>query len=124
MHAEIFELDEATAERINAAKAAGGKITAIGSTSLRVLESCADASGKLRAQSGKTDIFIYPPAEFAVVDHFFTNFHLPKSTLLMLVAAFVSPGKTDGVEFVQEVYQTAIQEKYRFFSYGDATLWR
>ncbi len=123
MHAEVFELDRDTAARINEGRSAGKKVTAIGSTSLRVLESAADENGKLQAQSGKTEIFIYPPAEFKVVDHFFTNFHLPKSTLLMLVAAFASPGKPDGVEFAQKTYQTAIEEKYRFFSYGDATLW-
>jgi len=123
MHAEVFELNTATAERINAARTGGAKVTAIGSTSLRTLESCADATGRLTAQNGKTDIFIYPPAEFKVVDHFFTNFHLPKSTLIMLVAAFASPGKTDGLQFVQQAYQSAIDNKYRFFSYGDASLW-
>ncbi len=123
MHAEVFELDEETAARINHAKSTGKKVTAIGSTSLRVLESASDQNGNLRAQSGKTEIFIYPPANFKVVDHFFTNFHLPKSTLLMLVAAFASPGDTDGIAFAQQVYQTAITEKYRFFSYGDASLW-
>ena len=125
MHSEWYEIDEKTARAIALAKKRGKKITAIGSTALRTLESSARKSptGMVRAEQRETDLFLYPPADFLVVDHFFTNFHLPKSTLLMLVSAFASPGRTDGKAFALRVYQEAIEKKYRFFSYGDATLW-
>jgi len=122
MHPESFEISPETAEKINAARRAGKKITAIGSTSLRALES-AFAEGEVQPGFRKTDIFLYPPAQFQVVDHFFTNFHLPKSTLLMLLSAFCSPRKTEGKELALEKYHVAIAERYRFFSYGDASLW-
>ncbi len=123
MHSEFYEIDSPVAQRLNTAKKSEKKITAIGSTSLRSLESAADGTGFLSALSGKTDIFLYPPAQFSFVDHFFTNFHLPKSTLLMLLAAFAAPGKTNGRDFVMNAYHEAVTKKYRFFSYGDASLW-
>lgn len=123
MHAEVYEIESETAERINAAKASGKQLTAVGSTSLRTLESASEGDGCIKSGSGKTEIFLYPPAEFWIIDHFLTNFHLPKSTLMMLVAAFASPGKTDGIELAKAVYAEAIAKKFRFFSYGDATLW-
>lgn len=123
MHTEIYEIDTATAERINSAITMGKTVTAVGSTSLRALESSARDSGKVQPGMNKTALFLYPPAKFQTVDHLLTNFHLPKSTLLMLVAAFASPGQADGIAFVQEIYAEAIREEYRFFSYGDATLW-
>ena len=89
---------------------------AIGTTTVRVLESCADEKGAIAPRSGSTDIFIYPPYPFKAVDALLTNFHLPKSTLLMLVSAFA------GLEFVREAYAEAIRERYRFYSYGDCML--
>jgi S-adenosylmethionine:tRNA ribosyltransferase-isomerase len=123
MHQEYYEIEVDVAERLSAAKQQRKQITAIGSTSLRTLESATLSSRCLENLSGNTGIFIYPPKTFQYVDHFFTNFHLPKSTLLMLVSAFASPGDTHGRELVLKVYKEAIQQKYRFFSYGDATLW-
>jgi S-adenosylmethionine:tRNA ribosyltransferase-isomerase len=123
MHQEWYEIDPQTAQRLNDAKEHGKKITSVGSTSLRSLESAASQDGKLKTLSGKTDIFLYPPAEFTFVDHFLTNFHLPKSTLFMLLSAFLSPQKTDGILRAKQAYQDAIEKKYRFFSYGDASLW-
>lgn len=124
MHAEWFELSEASAGRINSAKAAGRRILAVGTTSVRVLETAARQSlhDICDPCSGWTDIFIYPPAEFRAVDALITNFHLPGSTLLMLVAAFCSPGSTDGIAMTLDAYRHAIAEKYRFYSYGDAML--
>ncbi len=124
MHEEYYEIDKNTATALNSAKKSGKVITAIGSTALRTLESAVQNNERIKGLRGKTDLFLYPPSTFSFVDRFFTNFHLPKSTLLMLLSAFASPGKTDGREFVLEVYEKAIQEKYRFFSYGDATLWK
>jgi len=124
MHAEYYEIDTETANALNMAKNSGKKITAVGSTALRTLESAFSSEKNcLIPGSEKTRLFVYPPATFSMVDHFLTNFHLPKSTLLMLTSAFASPGKTDGRELLLSVYQEAISEKYRFFSYGDATLW-
>lgn len=123
MHSEWYEIDKKTAKKINTAKKSGKKITAIGSTALRTLESAVQNDGTLHAGNNETNIFLYPPAHFKIVDHFFTNFHLPKSTLLMLVSAFAHPGAMDGKELVMQVYKEAIEKKYRFFSYGDATLW-
>lgn len=123
MHEEFYEVSKETAERINTAKKAGKKITAVGSTSFRTLESSVDDNGKVQSGTSSTSSFFYPPHEFQIVDHFFTNFHLPKSTLLMLVAAFASPGKIEGVRLSKKIYEEAIEKKYRFFSYGDATLW-
>ena len=95
---------------------AAGRVIAVGTTSVRVLESAANMSDEASAQSGWTDIFIYPPYEFRAVDAMLTNFHLPRSTLLMLVCAFA------GREFILRAYEEAIREKYRFFSYGDCML--
>ncbi|HZW48806.1 MAG TPA: tRNA preQ1(34) S-adenosylmethionine ribosyltransferase-isomerase QueA [Bacillota bacterium] len=115
MHSEYYQLTEAAAERINRAKANGHRIISVGTTSCRVLETLADASGRLQAASGWTDIFIYPGYRFKLIDGLITNFHLPKSTLLMLVSAFSS------WEIVQKSYQDAVQQEYRFFSFGDVT---
>lgn len=115
MHSEEFELSKDAAGEINGAKKKGGRIFAIGTTAVRVLETCA-AGGGVEARSGKTDIFIYPPYEFKMVDALLTNFHFPKSTLLMLVSAFA------GRELILKAYAEAIREKYRFFSYGDCML--
>lgn len=124
MHAEYYEIDTKIADALNAAKKSGKKVTAVGSTALRTLESAFSSKKNcLLPGSEKTRLFVYPPAEFSVVDHFLTNFHLPKSTLLMLTSAFASPGKTDGRELLFRVYEEAVSEQYRFFSYGDATMW-
>lgn len=115
MHAEWCELPAATVGAIAACRARGGRVVAVGTTSVRVLETVA-ASGPLRPWSGETELFIYPPYRFGVVDALLTNFHLPRSTLLLLVAAFA------GVELTRQAYKTAVEQKYRFFSYGDAML--
>jgi len=124
MHAETFELDAGTAEAVSAAKAAGRRVLAVGTTSVRTLESAARRNGGIiNVCKGKTDIFIHPPARFAVVDALLTNFHLPESTLLMLVSAFAAPGEVNaGRELILHAYAEAIRERYRFFSYGDAML--
>jgi len=124
MHGEWYELPGETAQKVNAARRAGRRVVAVGSTSLRVLEAVARQAlgGELRPASGWTDLFIYPPAEFRVVDAMITNFHLPRSTLLMLVAAFCSPGKTDGLGMILTAYAEARKRRYRFYSYGDAML--
>lgn len=122
MHAERYVLGEETAEKIRAAKARGGRVFAVGTTSLRVLESVAAEHGEIRPAAGRTSLFVYPPREFRVVDALLTNFHLPESTLLMLVSAFASPGRMDGREWVLEAYAEAVRARYRFFSYGDAML--
>ena len=116
MHAEWGTIDEATAARLLAAKAAGGRIVAVGTTSLRLLESAARSTGRLAAFSGDTDIFITPGFEFRAVDVLMTNFHLPRSTLFMLVSAFA------GLETMRAAYAHAIADDYRFYSYGDASL--
>ncbi|MFH1375115.1 MAG: tRNA preQ1(34) S-adenosylmethionine ribosyltransferase-isomerase QueA [Patescibacteria group bacterium] len=115
MHSEFFVLSESVAKRLNVCKKAGRRIIAVGSTSCRVLESCTK-KGKLVPQSGETDIFIYPGRKFKFIDGMLTNFHLPKSTLIMLVAAFI------GREKILELYETAKKEKYRFYSFGDGML--
>ena len=112
MHAERFEITAETAEAINAAD----RILAVGTTSVRVLEAAGCREGRLVPQKGATDIFIYPPYEFRMVDRLLTNFHLPRSTLLMLVAAFA------GRDFVLRAYEEAVRERYRFYSYGDCML--
>lgn len=114
MHSEWMEINEATAAALNQAKAEGRRIISVGTTSLRCLESAADDQGVLHAQNRETDIFITPGYRFKVVDALLTNFHLPKSTLFMLVSAF------SGREVMQHAYAHAVAEKYRFFSYGDA----
>ncbi|WEK47123.1 MAG: tRNA preQ1(34) S-adenosylmethionine ribosyltransferase-isomerase QueA [Candidatus Andeanibacterium colombiense] len=116
MHAEWGEIDPDTARRLNAARAAGGRIIAVGTTSLRLLESAADDSGKIHAFAGDTSIFITPGYRFRAVDGLMTNFHLPKSTLFMLVSALM------GLERMQAVYAHAITKEYRFYSYGDSSL--
>ena len=121
MHRERYEVPPETVRLISEGKAAGGRIIAVGTTTLRVLESVA-AAGPLVAGRGTTDIFIYPPYNFKVVDALITNFHLTRSTLLMLVCAFGAPGETRGREFILRAYREAIERRYRFFSYGDAML--
>ena len=116
MHAEFYEVSEETAEQIRVAKAKGNRVVAVGTTSVRTLETVARDHGELRAARGWTDIFIYPGFPFRVTDALLTNFHLPKSTLLMLVSAFASR------ELMLQAYRTAVREKYRFFSFGDAML--
>jgi S-adenosylmethionine:tRNA ribosyltransferase-isomerase len=114
MHQEYCVLNQKIANRLNRAKAQGKKIIAVGTTALRLLESRAQNDGKLLGGEGWTDIFIYPGYQFQFVDKLVTNFHLPKSTLLMLVSAFAAR------DLIQKSYQEAIREKYRFFSFGDA----
>ena len=116
MHTESYSVSEEAADRINAAKREGRRVIAVGTTSVRTLESAADENGVVRACRGDTDIFIYPPYRFKVADGLVTNFHLPESTLIMLVAAFTSREK------ILELYELAVREKYRFFSFGDAML--
>jgi S-adenosylmethionine:tRNA ribosyltransferase-isomerase len=122
MHEERYELSERTAELVNAAKREGRRVVAVGTTSVRVLESAAGVGGLLKPGKGKTRIFIYPPYEFKIVDVLLTNFHLPHSTLLMLVSAFAAPKRIQGHEMVLSAYAEAVKERYRFFSYGDAML--
>lgn len=122
MHTEDYEISDESARAISRAKQNGGRVFAIGTTSLRVLESVFRAHGEVKAATGKTGLFVYPPAEFGVVDALFTNFHLPESTLLMLASAFAAPGRTSGRELILGAYAEAVREKYRFFSYGDAML--
>lgn len=116
MHRERYVLPQTTVDAINACKARGGHVVAVGTTSVRTLEGCVRECGELREHSGETDIFITPGYEFEVVDMMLTNFHLPKSTLLMLVSAFA------GYEHIRALYAHAIEQRYRFFSYGDAML--
>ncbi len=116
MHSEYYEVSPEAAEIINRAKREGRRIVAVGTTSVRTLETVADENGFLKPESGDTEIFIYPPYRFRCVDALITNFHLPESTLLMLVSALCSR------EEVMEIYKTAVHEKYRFFSFGDAMM--
>ncbi len=116
MHTERFTLPEETARAVNAARASHAAVTAIGTTVARTLESCINPDGTVRAGGGETSIFIYPPHDFHGFDHLVTNFHLPKSTLLMLVGAFM------GMDLMWAAYHEAIREQYRFFSFGDAML--
>ena len=116
MHAEWGRIDAATAARLNAARAAGGRIIAVGTTSLRLLESAADEAGRVEPFEGDTAIFITPGYRFRAIDGLITNFHLPRSTLFMLVSALM------GVEAMQAAYAHAIASGYRFYSYGDASL--
>lgn len=115
MHSEYFEVTPQTAQIINTAKEQGRRIVAVGTTSVRVLESAADENGKIVPQKRETQIFLYPPYKFKAVDALITNFHLPESTLIMLVCAFVGD-----IDKTLALYKTAVQEKYRFFSFGDA----
>ena len=116
MHSEFYSIDAKNAEKINAAKREGRRVIAVGTTSVRTLESVADENGFVKEQSGDTKIFIYPPYKFKCVDGLITNFHLPESTLIMLVSAFATREK------VLELYKIAVEKKYRFFSFGDACL--
>ena len=114
MHSEFYRIEEEDARLINETRAAGGRIISVGTTSTRTLESVADEDGTVRAKSGWTDIFIYPGYQFKVIDGLITNFHLPESTLLMLVSALA------GRENIMHAYEVAVRERYRFFSFGDA----
>ena len=116
MHAEEGAIDEATAEALNAARESGGRIVCVGTTSARLVESAADESGRIRPFAGETSIFITPGYRFRAVDALLTNFHLPRSTLFMLVSAF------SGLERMRAAYAHAIEAGYRFYSYGDACL--
>lgn len=125
MHEEPFILTEETAAAIRQAKHEGRRVIPVGTTSMRVIESVARAQGgtsELHGMTLRTKLFIYPPSPFYVADALITNFHFPKSTLLMLVSAFASPGKTDGRETILAAYREAVRQRYRFFSYGDAML--
>ena len=114
MHSEFYQITQEAADKINAAKTAGKKVVSVGTTSTRTLESAADEKGILTAKSGWTDIFIYPGYRFKVIDALITNFHLPQSTLVMLVSALA------GREHILDAYRIAVEERYRFFSFGDA----
>ena len=114
MHSEFFRIDEEAAEKINHAKDTGNRVICVGTTSCRTIESAADEKGRLKACSGWTEIFIYPGYRFKVLDCLITNFHLPESTLIMLVSALA------GRENVLRAYEEAVKEGYRFFSFGDA----
>lgn len=116
MHSEYYQITEEAAEKINRTKSAGGRVVCVGTTSCRTVESAADGQGRVRPGCGNTEIFIYPGYRFKVLDALITNFHLPESTLVMLVSALA------GREHVLEAYQEAIRERYRFFSFGDAML--
>lgn len=116
MHSEYYQVTQEAAQQINAAKAAGGRIICVGTTSCRTLESAADENGQVRPGCGDTEIFIYPGYRFRVLDGLITNFHLPESTLVMLVSALA------GRERVLSAYEEAVRERYRFFSFGDAML--
>ncbi len=116
MHSEFYQVSPETAEKINRTRERGGRIIAVGTTSVRTLETVADDDGRMRAASGETSIFIYPGYKFKAVDALITNFHLPESTLVMLVSALA------GKENIFKAYNTAVREKYRFFSFGDAML--
>ena len=124
MHTERFEVGEETVSIVNEAKKNGHRVIAVGTTATRALETVARKNGgTLNVYEGKTDIFIFPPAQFQIVDALLTNFHLPESTLLMLVSAFAAPDEElRGRELVLQAYAEAIRERYRFFSYGDAML--
>ena len=127
MHEERYELTEDTARAINEAKSEGRRVIAVGTTTIRVLEALASqaansAPAAVTAGTGKTRIFIHPPYAFKIADALLTNFHLPRSTLLMLVSAFAAPNDTRGRDLILSTYATAIRERYRFFSYGDAML--
>ena len=115
MHAEYLEVGEPVCEAVDRAKKKGGRVIAVGTTAVRSLETAA-ADGKLRPFSGDSRIFIHPPYEFKLIDGLLTNFHLPESTLLMLVSALA------GLEQTRAAYRHAVQQQYRFFSYGDAML--
>lgn len=116
MHSEFYQIEEEDAKCINETKASGGRVISVGTTSTRTLESVADEAGYIKAGNGWTNIFIYPGYKFRVIDGLITNFHLPESTLLMLVSALA------GREHILNAYKIAVEERYRFFSFGDAML--
>ena len=116
MHSEYYEVSAEAAEKINRTKEKGGRVICVGTTSARTIESAVDEDGRLAACSGNTEIFIYPGYRFKVLDCLLTNFHLPESTLIMLVSALA------GRERVLAAYEEAVRERYRFFSFGDAML--
>jgi len=116
IHHEWLTLPQETCDKVNAAKANGGRVICVGTTSVRSIETAATEEGEIKPYTGETNIFIYPGYQFKIVDAMLTNFHLPKSSLLMLVSAFA------GFENIKKVYEHAVTEKYRFFSYGDAML--
>lgn len=116
MHREYYSIPQETADLIMRTRASGRRVIAVGTTSIRTLEAAAEGPGRVSGKSGWTDIFIYPGYQFKLVDGLVTNFHLPKSTLIMLISAFA------GREFVLKAYETAVKERYRFFSFGDAML--
>ena len=114
MHSEFYQVTQEAADTINGTKRKGGRIICVGTTSCRTLESAADEQGRVRPGSGDTSIFIYPGYQFKIMDALITNFHLPESTLMMLVSALA------GREHIMEAYREAVKERYRFFSFGDA----
>ena len=116
MHSEHYSISKETADKINYTKQNGGRVIAVGTTTCRTLESVAKFYGEISERDGYTDIFIYPGYEFKVIDGLITNFHLPESTLIMLVSAFM------GYENTMNAYKIAVEEKYRFFSFGDSML--
>ena len=118
MHSEYYVLTKESAEIINAAKREGRRVICVGTTSVRVLETVADENGFVKEQVGNTQIFIYPGYKYKAVDGLITNFHLPESTLIMLVSAFVGREKT------LDIYNEAVKERYRFFSFGDACFFK
>ena len=123
MHEEHFEVTRSAARSVNAAKSSGRRVVAVGTTAARVLEQVAAGhDGQIVVGRSRTRLFVYPPYRFRIVDVLLTNFHLPESTLLMLVSAFAAPGESRGRELVLAAYAEAIRERYRFFSYGDAML--
>jgi S-adenosylmethionine:tRNA ribosyltransferase-isomerase len=116
MHSEYYELTAENAAIINSAKEAGGSIVSVGTTTTRTLETIADAEGKVHESNGWTDIFIYPGYQFKIIDGLITNFHLPESTLIMLVSALTTRDR------ILNAYEIAVKEEYRFFSFGDAMI--
>jgi S-adenosylmethionine:tRNA ribosyltransferase-isomerase len=116
MDAEYYRISEKTAEVVNRAKNDNKKVCAVGTTSMRTIESSVSATGLLKPAEGWTNLFIYPPYDFSVANCMITNFHLPKTSLIIMIAAF------GGYDLIMEAYQQAVKEKYRFFSYGDAML--
>jgi len=116
MHSELYSVPIETAAVVNQARQEGRRVFALGTTSVRAIETAANSSGELLAGRGESEIFIYPGYKFKIVDALITNFHLPQSTLLMLVSAFA------GRDFILSAYRRAVEERYRFFSYGDCML--
>jgi S-adenosylmethionine:tRNA ribosyltransferase-isomerase len=116
MDAEYYSISESAAAVVNKAKERNKRVCAVGTTSMRTIESSVSATGMLKPSEGWTNLFIYPPYDFSIANSMITNFHLPKTSLIIMVAAF------GGFDLIMEAYQQAVKEKYRFFSYGDAML--